>query len=134
YLSQRSAVGVVGLGHLPAPDPTAAAGPASWFVATPPPPGAPLAALERACAAAALDRARPRPYPPLFLPRGDSFDFCPRYLERTTTAGPLVVRPLDDPVPAGDPDDDDFLEAVDRRALHDRRVDLLLVVPRGVTR
>lgn len=63
FLSQKTVVGVAGVGHLlpwhptpPRPGPGAAA---AWLAVTPPPPGAPLGSIERLAAGLALAAAQP---------------------------------------------------------------------------
>ncbi len=150
YLGKQTIIGVQGQQYLPPLTPHCNAfspvSALSWFSVTPAP-GVPLAGVERAAAAAALQRARrvdPRQdYPPLLLRDGEDLRFPTLYLETPDEARTLVIRSFDLPTPDADPtplDPEDFtrhidgrshrfLAHVDRTALDSRQVDLLLVVP-----
>jgi sodium transport system permease protein len=151
YLGKQTVVGVQGQQYLPPLTPRCTAFspvPAlSLLALTPPAPGVPLAGVERVAAALTLDQARRtdphQDYPPLFIQEGDGLRFAPSYLETPEEARIVVVRCLDAPTPDADPTPldpanptrhidgraDDFLAHVDRAALNNRQVDLLLVVP-----
>jgi sodium transport system permease protein len=150
YLSKPSVVGVQGEQYLPpwTPRCTALSPAASmaWFTMTPAP-GVPLAGIERVTVAAALNRVRRddphQDYPPLFLHDGDKLRFPNLYLSIPEETRTLTLRSFDTPTPDADPaplDPKDFsrhvdgrehlfLRHVDRSALDNRQVDLLLVVP-----
>ncbi len=151
YLGKQSVIGVQGQQYLPALTPNCPAlspVPAlSWFAITPSAAGAPLGMVEQLTAASALDLARqndPRQdYPPLFLHEGDELAFPTLYLDNPDDAQTIHIRSLDVPTPSADPTPldrkdysrhingtpHDFLKHVDRTALDNRQVDLLLVVP-----
>src|SRR5579871_1446980 len=152
YLGKQIVVGVQGQQYLPPLTPHCTAlGPApalSWLTLTPAAPGVPLAGIDRASAAATLDLARrndPRQdYPPLFLTDGDNLRFPDLYSDNPEETRFLIhLRTLDAPTPDADPSPldprdparhldgrpDDFLKQVDRSALDNHQVDVLLVVP-----
>jgi sodium transport system permease protein len=134
-LGKQSIVGIQGGRYLPTLSPhctTFSPAPVlSWLTVTPAAPGAPLAGIERMSAAAALDLARQRDplqeYPPLFLGDADNIRLSTIYTDNTEDSRALVLRSLDAPPPA--PVLDDFPAHIDRSALDNRQVDLLLVVP-----
>src|SRR6185437_10847209 len=151
YLGKQTILGVQGEQYLPPLTPhctVLSPVPAlSWFTVTPAAPGVPLAGIERVATAAALDQARRndpcQDYPPLFLHDGENLRFPPLYLDNPDEARMLIIRSLDTPTPDADsapldPKDftrhldgrpHEFLAQVDRSALDNRQVDLLLVVP-----
>jgi sodium transport system permease protein len=151
YLGKQTVIGVQGPQYLPPLTPRSTAlspVPAlSWLTLTPTAPGVPLAGIERVAAAEALELARRddpgQDYPPLLVPENGGFRFPLLYLESPAEARTLVIRAFDRPTPdeegtSVDGDDcarkrdaqsQDFLAHVDRTALDNRQVDLLLVVP-----
>jgi sodium transport system permease protein len=151
YLGKQTVIGVQGEQYLPPLTPRCtefSPVPAlSWLALTPPPPGVPMSGIVEASAAAALEQARRndpcQDYPPLLLRDGEMLRFPSPYLESPDEARTLLVRPIDGPTPDADPDPLDpkdfsrhrsgslhrFLAQVDRTALDNRQVDLLLVVP-----
>jgi sodium transport system permease protein len=84
--------------------------------------------VERASIAVALALAQPpRDYPPLLEEQAGQLAFSRDYLEpRRGKTPPLLVRSLGPAPPAAD-----FLAELDRSALDQRQVDLLLAVPPG---
>jgi sodium transport system permease protein len=139
HLSQQAVIGIQGWHYLPPMSPHCAAfSPApvlAWLTLTPAAPGVPLSGIERFSAAAALDLARrsdPRQeYPPLFLAEGDNLRFPSLYLEEPGVARTLILRPLDDPTlpPVTDGCLNDSRQSIDRSAVDNRQVDVLLIVP-----
>jgi sodium transport system permease protein len=151
FLHKRSTIGVQGQQYLPSWTPRCTAlSPVpllSWFTMTPPSPGVPLAGVERAASAAMLYQARQldpqQDYPPLFLERGDELLFPSLYLNYPDDGHALLIRSYPGPTPNADPmpvDPQDFsrhvdrsphsfLKEIDRSALDNRQIDLLLVVP-----
>lgn len=134
FLNQKNTVGVAGAEYLlPWSLADAADSPGSaacWLAATPPPPGVPLGGVERLGAAAALYLGRQQlDYPPLLEERDGRLAFLPRYTEGSNILTPLLLHGLPGPVP--DSRDADELAAPFRAALDDRKIDLLLIVPRG---
>jgi sodium transport system permease protein len=151
YLGKQTVLGVQGQQYLPPLTPHCTAlspVPAlAWFTLTPAAPGVPLAGVERVAASSALNLARrndPRQdYPPLFLPDGEDLRFPLLYLDSPEETRMLVIRSFDTPTPDADSAPLDpknyarhldgrphqFLARVDRSALDNRQVDLLLVVP-----
>jgi sodium transport system permease protein len=136
FANQRNLVGIVGSEHLVPwhPDPSPLH-PLTWFTLTPPPPGVPLAGLERICAAAGVYAADPRQD---FLPLLEEKEgrlvvcACHRPQERE---GPLVFErrgpQKDGPVSDREADQVAFYRSVDRSLLDQRKIDLLVVVPPG---
>jgi sodium transport system permease protein len=137
HLSKQAVLGVQGVYDLPALSPrctTFSPVPVlSWLTMTPAAPGVPLSGIARISMAAALDlaqRSDPRQdYPPLFLGDGDNIRFPTIYFENIDEAHTFVLRSLNAPPPSFDSRSDDFLKRIDRSALDNRLVDLLLVVP-----
>ncbi len=137
YLSKQTIIGVQGRQYLPQLTPRGTAlspvAALSWLTVVPAAPGVPLAAAAHLGGAAALERARcgdpQQDYPPLFLADGDKLRFPSLYLENPQEARTLVLRALDVPTPDALSAPDDFLARVDRSALDNRQVDLLVVVP-----
>jgi sodium transport system permease protein len=151
YLGKQTVIGVQGPQYLPPLTPRCTVlspVPAlSWFTLTPAPPGVPLAGLERVASAEALQLARrddpAQDYPPLLIAENGGYRFPPLYLESPGEARTLLIRALDMPtrdeegISVDDGDRSrkldtpsrDFLAHVDRTALDNRQVDLLLVVP-----
>jgi sodium transport system permease protein len=93
-----------------------------------PVPGDPLAPVTGASGAAGI--VLPQFDPPLFLAEGDELRVPDLYLPAEEDAGTFAVRPLAGAVPPADPDER-FLRGIDRRALDDKSVDVLLVIPPG---
>src|SRR5207237_675343 len=95
---------------------------------TPPPPGVPIAAAERAALVACLVARRPA-YPPL-LEEGEDrkLRFPQRYLEKVAKDDGIRVERVEGALPRAD-DRDALLRQVDRGPLDSHKVDLLLVVP-----
>jgi sodium transport system permease protein len=87
--------------------------------------GTPLAGLDGAVAAAALDLRQH--YPPLFGRDGNRLFIPEDYLDSPQDGLTLQVQVLPESPPAND--EPGWMERIDRRALDERRVDLLLVVP-----
>lgn len=138
HLRNQTVLGIQGLHHLPPPSLRCTAlNPAlalSWFALTPAVPGVPLSGIERLCAAAALEIARRndpgQDYPPLFFGDGENLHFPSVYLDNPEEARTFVFRSLSTAVPDADPSlPDDFLSRIDRSALDNREVDVLLIVP-----
>jgi sodium transport system permease protein len=135
HLNKPAILGIQGERYLPPLSPYCSAfSPApvvSWFALTPAAPGAPLAGVERISAAAALDLARqhdPRQdYPPLFLGVGETIRFPTLYIDNLDQVHALALRSLDAPSPPRAYDD--LPSHIDRSALDNHQVDLLLVVP-----
>jgi sodium transport system permease protein len=130
FQGQVHVVGLAGARNLlPANTPAPASSPirsASWLALTPPPPGDFGAA--RVAGAVSLVLAQPNlAFPPLVEQDDGRLVFAPRYLG--PSASPLLLRRLDEPVPATA--DSEELLAPYRRALDDRKADVVLVVPPG---
>ena len=127
---QVHVVGLAGADNLlpwgpaaPTSTPTRAA---SWLALTPPPPGDLGAGINRVAAAVALTLAQPPlDYPPL-VEDSNRPAFVKHYI---VGPGPLLIRRLDEPVPATA--DADVLRAPYRRWLDERKIDVLLIVPPG---
>ncbi len=116
-----------------------------WFTATPSGVGVPLAGVASAGGAIAFDQARrydpTQDYPPLFVGEGEKHRFASVYLDNPMEGRIIVIRELDVPsrdARAFDPNalardqrgqNDDYLARIDRSALDEKQVDLLLVVP-----
>lgn len=141
-LGKQTVIGIQGRQYLPPLSPRCTAfSPApllSWLAWTPAAPGVLLPGIERASAAAALEKARRsdryQDYPPLLLGDGDNLHFPNLYLDNPQEGRILVLRALDVPTPDADPSPSDgrsdpFLAHVDRSSLDSRQVDFLLVVP-----
>lgn len=132
-LGQTTVVGVAGLENLhpwlAAPEPATPGGVVSLFACTPPPPGAPLAGVERASLVASLRLAQPSAvFQPLLEEQDGEMRFRPCYLEKGTKPESLVVKRLDVEVPRSE-DGEIILANLDRSRLDQRKIDLLLVVP-----
>ena len=130
FLKKTSVLEVQGAEHLPG----ALAPPAaSLLVLTPPPPGVPLGALERAAGAAALLRMSsdtPLVYPPLFVHDGAAIRVSGDYFESPDEAKTLEVKFADTALPdLKELGEEQFLARVDRSSLTNRHADLILVVP-----
>ncbi len=150
YLSKPTVLGVQGQQFLPpltsdcsslSPVPAL-----SWLSITPTA-GVPLGGLERATAASTLFLARKndpnQSYPPLLLQEGDTLRFPTLYFDNADEALLFQIRPLGAGNPEVNPSSldprnpeyqldgrpHDFLRQIDRSALDDRSVDLLLIVP-----
>jgi sodium transport system permease protein len=140
YLGKQTVLGVQGRQYLPPLTPHCNAfSPLpvlSWFTVTPAVPGVPLAGVERVATAAALEQARrndPRQdYPPLLLSDGDKLRFPTLYLDSPEEAHTLDIRPLEPSSESQQSEPGTYnaeLGIVDRSALDNRQVDLILVVP-----
>jgi sodium transport system permease protein len=145
FLQQQSVVGVQGSEYLPRWSPRCVAlsplPATAWLSLTPPPPGVPLAGVERVLASAAWAHAHlsdsHQDYPPLFEEDKDGLHFVSLYLKNADEADYLTIRRYDNllrdslsnPDDKADPDLPDYLRRIDRTPLDNRQVDLLLVVP-----
>src|SRR5258707_437323 len=64
----------------------------AWLACPPPPPGCPLAGVERAAGAFGLATGHGRQPPPLFTADGPDLRVVPRYLERPEDAETFLFR------------------------------------------
>jgi sodium transport system permease protein len=131
FLKKSSVVEVQGADNLPPPSPFPAA---SLFALTSPPPGIPLAGIERLTGAFALRQTRlggeaPFDYPPLFVKDNGALRVAPAYFDSPDEAKTLEIIFSKTPPPDEDPASPAFLERIDRSSLTSRQADLLLVVP-----
>jgi sodium transport system permease protein len=135
-ISKRpTVVEVQGADNLPPPSPAPAA---SLFALSPPPPGVPLAGLERAAAAAALYKNRtggaaPLDYPPLLVKEGGNYSFDPAYFESPKDAETLSIDKLSDKVVpnlAG-LSEKEASKRIDLSSLDSRQADVVLAIPPG---
>jgi sodium transport system permease protein len=138
HLRHQTVLGIQGRRYLPSLSPRCTSfSPAptlSWLALMPAAPGVPLSGVERASAAAALQLAQRsdpcQDYPPLFLSDGENLRFPSTYLDNPEEARTFLFRSLDATTPDADPSrPDDFLTRIDRSALDNREVDVLLIVP-----
>ncbi len=121
YGAATNVVGIQGRQYLPPGDDWAAPAVAAAVAAN-----APGGSIEHVVAAIALNLLQQ--YPPLFVEDGDRLRIPRAYLDSEKAGDLLDLRPLDvSTPPAGNPKE--FLESIDRRALDEHQVDLLLVVP-----
>ncbi len=121
YVTAPSVVGIQGREHLPPAEDWGPAEVAAVLAAA-----APAGGAERVVAMAALDL--PHHFPPLFVADDGRLRIAREYLESDKDADTILLRPLDVPPPAAQ-EPDAFRRKIDRGALEERQVDLLLVVP-----
>lgn len=122
WLSREALIGVAGAENLPP-----ARHPAGWLALTPPPPGVPLGGLAQLSIAWSLTQGAP----PLLDRGGGRLGFRLRYLDSPAAARALLVRDLG--VEVTDTEvSQQLLDRLEQQWLAERRVDLLLVVPRGL--
>jgi sodium transport system permease protein len=113
YLHQQSPVGISGADEL-LPPPLTPQGVVSWLASMPSSDAA-LGSVSQFAVAVSLNLAQPGlEYPPLIERRGSDLVFRERYHPRGPRGQTLLLR-----------------EGMDRQALQDRRIDLLLLVPPG---
>ena len=129
FLAKPSVIEVHGIDNLPQPAPFPAA---SLLALTPPPPGVPLAGLERAVGAVALAEpaggAAPFYYPPLFVQEGDKLRIPADYFDKNENPNTLDVKKAETPLLDGDPGSAEFRKQIDSLLIK-RQADLILVVP-----
>jgi sodium transport system permease protein len=126
FLKKQNVIGVVGKEYLPTGSPRAAVPFLTGAAGVPL--GVPVAAVERASAAAVAGQLLwLEEYPPLFVKDGSRTRFLPAYVDSAAEGDWLALQFFDGPAAGTTPSE--YLEKVDRTPLDSRQVDVLLVVP-----